>query len=107
MSTFPKHDWERRAAHVRNIRAKLGCGLREAADFYDRNPHNVDERLAETIKGLAGGTYYVSPEQRVRDALTHYQTNLNLHGDNANAHETLVEIASILNHPPLVKEQAS
>lgn len=85
---------------VKRTREQLGCGLREARDFYDRNPNNWQERIDQYRKENPNG-YYVSPEQKIRDLITgKYQPlqrgSFDSHKLDTGAHEVLAEIMKVL-----------
>lgn len=58
-----------RVAAIKEIRAKLGCGLREAADLYVSHGAKWRERVEEIQKS---GIQYESPMEKSRDAIRVY-----------------------------------
>lgn len=60
---------EQRAAIIREIRAKLGCSLREAADLYESYGGAWRERVKQILES---GVQYTSPLEQTRDALRAY-----------------------------------
>jgi len=58
---------------MRTIRERLGASLREAHDFYMRNPYDWETRLNAQL--ALKQPYYVSPEEKVRDLIQeHWRT---------------------------------
>jgi bisphosphoglycerate-dependent phosphoglycerate mutase len=71
-----------RFEHIQHIRGKLGCGLREAADFYEQNTMNVEERLAAQLElTKTTGVFYESPLEKVRAAIKTYYAALDQRKD--------------------------
>lgn len=60
---------DQRVAIIKEIRAKLGCGLREAADLYESYGGAWRERVKEILES---GVQYSSPLEQTRDALRAY-----------------------------------
>lgn len=64
---------DQRVAIIKEIRAKLGCGLREAADLYESHGGAWRERVNQILES---GVQYQSPLEKARDAIRAYYAAL-------------------------------
>ena len=72
---------DQRVAIVKEIRAKLGCSLREAVDLYESQPHDWE---AQVTSIAAGKLPWTSPTERVREHIRAYYAALD-RGDHEEA----------------------
>lgn len=85
---------------IRYIREKLGCGLIEAANFYEQGSGTWQERLGQAVdqaKSSKEGYYIPVTERKIRDAIQEYYKALDEHKHGgAAAQKALDEIQEIL-----------
>jgi hypothetical protein len=75
MATDPAHMGRPEA--IKHVRNKLGCGLREAFDFYMKDPSTFASRLEKQVAHQSTtGTYYESPEEKIRTVLREHHEAL-------------------------------
>lgn len=88
---------------IKTIRTQLGCGLREAFDFWETEPATWMQRLISQLDYMDKNqvSYYESPEEKIRVVLrTHYVKVATCSDVQAEQADALKKIGDILGYQP-------
>lgn len=89
---------DQRVAIIKEIRAKLGCGLREAADLYESYGGGWRERVKQILES---GVQYTSPLGQTRNAIRAYYLALDRgEPEEQSMRKAFADIQSVLGMSP-------